>query len=311
MGVLFTFNTEDAEMYIGRSPITVDVATALYMLRQKESMPQGRSWGDSFPGVVNHTTSSVAKRHPDFYAAKHGDFDAAIRLVDALVKDEKVLEVARQHPNAHVAYIHRRQGNGINMIPAAYAAKFAALGMTVEDDIIAVTNVSHTNASDVARLGRRVRFEGEVTRGADYILLDDFITSGAELRDLRDYISSRGGNVVMITTFGHGSFGKLSDIRIDNDYKCKLREAGITDQDLRKYGIASEIGCLTISEAAKLNRMVNGRAKRPSSSVIERFSSLRQEHSAVPEMAEEFPETEKREQIGFVPPENNRPVLRR
>jgi hypothetical protein len=75
---------------------------------------------------------------------------------------------------------------------------------------------------------------------------------------------------------------------------------------LRKYGIASEIGCLTISEAAKLNRMVNGRAKRPSSSVIERFSSLRQEHSAVPEMAEEFPETEKREQIGFVPPENNR-----
>ncbi len=182
---------------------------------------------------------------------------------------------------------------------------------SVEDDIIAVTNVSHTNASDVARLGRRVRFEGEVTRGADYILLDDFITSGAELRDLRDYISSKGGNVVMITTFGHGSFGKLSDIRIDSDYENKLREAGITDQDLRKYGIASEIGCLTISEAAKLNRMVNGRAKRPSSSVIERFSSLRQEHSAVPEMAEEFPETEKREQIGFVPPENNRPVLRR
>lgn len=279
---------EDAEMYMGHSPIMVDVATALYMLRQKESMPQGRSWGDSFPGVVNHTTSSVAKRHPDFYAAKHGDFDAAIRLVDALVKDEKVLEVARQHPNAHVAYIHRRQGDGVNMIPAAYAAKFAALGMIVEDDIIAVTNVSHTNASDVARLGRRVRFDGEVTRGADYILLDDFITSGAELRDLRDYISSKGGNVVMITTFGHGSFGKLSDIRIDSDYESKLRESGITDQDLRKYGIASEIGCLTISEAAKLNRMVNGRPKRTSSSVIERFSSLRQEHSAVPAVAKEI-----------------------
>ena len=299
MGVLFTFNMEDAEMYMGHSPIIVDVATALYMLRQKESMPQGRSWGDSFPGVVNHTTSSVAKRHPDFYAAKHGDFDAAIRLVDALVKDEKVMEVAHQHPNAHVAYIHRRQGDGINMIPAAYAAKFAALGMTVEDDIIAVTNVSHTNASDVARLGRRVRFEGEVTRGADYILLDDFITSGAELRDLRDYISSKGGNVVMITTFGHGSFGKLSDIRIDIDYENKLRESGITDQDLRKYGIASEIGCLTISEAAKLNRMVNGRPKRTSSSVVERFSSLRQEHSAVPAVAEEVTRDE-----------NNRPAGR-
>lgn len=311
MDVLFTFNTEDAEMYIGHSPITVDMATALYMLRQKESMPQGRSWGEYFPGVVNHTTSSVAKRHPDFYAAKHGDFDAAIRLVDALVKDEKILEVARRHPDAHVAYIHRKQGDGINMIPAAYAAKYAALGMTVEDDIIAVTNVSHTNASDVARLGRRVRFDGKVTRGADYILLDDFITSGAELRDLRDYISSRGGIVVMITTFGHGSFGKLSDIRIDNDYISKLREAGITDQDLRKYGIASEIGCLTISEAAKLNRMVNGRAKRASSSVVDRFSSLRQEHSTVPEVAEEVSGNERREQIGLVPSVNKRPVMRK
>ena len=115
----------------------------------------------------------------------------------------------------------------------------------------------------------------------------------------------------MITTFGHGSFGKLSDIRIDSDYESKLREAGITDQDLRKYGIASEIGCLTISEAAKLNRMVNGRPKRTSSTVVERFSSLRQEHSTVPEMAKEFPKTEKVERIGLLPSVNNSPVMRR
>ena len=139
-----------------------------------------------------------------------------------------------------------------------------------------------------------------MTRGADNILLDDFITSGAELRDLRDYISSKGGYVVMITTFGHGSFGKLSDIRIDSDYESKLREAGITDQDLRKYGIASEIGCLTISEAAKLNRMVNGRTKRTSSSVVERFSSVRQEHSTVPEMAEEVSRDKDKRSVGEV-----------
>ena len=114
-----------------------------------------------------------------------------------------------------------------------------------------------------------------------------------------------------ITTFGHGNFGKLSDIRIGSDYESKLREAGIIDQDLRTYGIASEIGCLTISEAAKLNRMVNGRAKRASSSVNERFSSLRQEHSAVPAVAEEVSRNEKREQMRLVPSANNRPVLRR
>ena len=169
--------------------------------------------------------------------------------------------------------------------------------MTVEHDIIAVTNVSHTNASDIDRLSRRVRFEGNVTREASYIILDDFITSGAELRDMRDYISSKGGNVVAITTFGHGSFGKLRDIRIDNDYKEKLKEAGITDHDLRKYGIASEIGCLTISEAAKLARVVKSRTKERAAPDIERLPNLRQGLTAVQAMAKEVPRTEERQQV--------------
>lgn len=88
MEVLFTFHADDAEMYLGKTPVSVDMGTALYMLQQKDSMPQGKAWGDSFPAVVNHTSSSVARHHPDFLAAKQGDFDAAIRLVDDLVKDE-------------------------------------------------------------------------------------------------------------------------------------------------------------------------------------------------------------------------------
>lgn len=311
MEVLFTFHADDAEMYLGNTPVSVDMGTALYMLQQKDTMPKGRAWGDSFPAVVNHTSSSIARHHPDFLAAKRGDYDAAIRLVDDLVKDDKVIDVATRFPEAHVAYIHRQNGDGINMIPAAFAAKFSAAGMTVEDDIIAVTNVSHTDASDVARLSRRMRFEGNVTQGASYIILDDFITSGAELRDMRDYISSKGGNVVMITTFGHGSFGRLTDIRIDNDYKNKLKEAGITDQDLRKYGIASEIGCLTISEAAKLSRVVNASAKRRTSQIIERFSDTRQEQSTVSTMAGEIPMSERREQTVVMPAVSTNTYLRR
>lgn len=260
------------------------------MLRQKETMPLGVAWGDSFPPIVNHTTSSVARHHPDFKAAKHGDFNAALRLVDDLVKDEKVAMIAEQYPSAHVVYNHRMQGDGINMIPAAYAAKFSAVGMTVEHGIIAVTNVSHTNASDVSRISKRMRFEGEVTKGVDYILLDDFITSGAELRDLRDFINSKGGNVVAMTTFGHGSYGKLNDIRIDEVHKQKLEEAGITDFDLRKYGIASEIGCLTIGEAAKLSRMVNARAKTETSQLIARVQRSFVAESTVSKVEESIQE---------------------
>ena len=261
-------------MYLGDSSVRVDMDTMKYILKQKDSMPEGTSWGGQFPPVVNHTTSAVARHHPDFKAAKHGDFQAALRLVDELVKDEKIAMIARQFPNAHIIYNHKIQGDGINMIPAAYAVRFSAIGMTVEHDIIAVTDVSHTNASDISRISKRMRFEGHVNRGIDYILLDDFITSGAELRDLRDYVNSQGGNVVAMTTFGHGSFGKLKDVRIDEAYKQKLGDAGVTDNDLRKYGIASEIGCLTLGEAAKLTRMVNSRAKGKTSRVYGRLQRI-------------------------------------
>lgn len=285
--VLFTFDKEKAEMYLGQSAVKVDLDTALHVLKQKDNMPDGKAWADDFPNVVNHTNAAVASHHPDFEAAKHGDFDAAIRLVDDLVKDERVFDVAMKYPTACIAYVHRRKENGINMIPAAYAAKFSAIGMDVEHNIVAINNVSHTNATDIARISRRMRFEGEVSKGKDYILLDDFITSGAELRDMRDYINSRGGNVVMMTTFGHGSYGKLNGIGIDKHYTEQLRESGITDQDLRKYGIASEIGCLTISEAAKLSRVVNARAARRAPQYGEGLQLIRRHYTAISEMAGE------------------------
>ena len=203
--MLFTFDEEDeAEMYFGDIPVEIDMNTVQYILRQKASMPVGTVWDNSFPAVINHTSASIARQHPDFHAAKHGDYDAALRLVDDLVKDDRIADIVERYPNAHVIYNHRMLGDGINMIPAAYAAKFSAAGMTVDHDIIAVTNVSHTNASDISRLSKRLRFEGRVRKGTDYILLDDFITSGAELRDMRDFVQSQGGNVVMMTTFGHG-----------------------------------------------------------------------------------------------------------
>lgn len=113
--------------------------------------------------------------------------------------------------------------------------------------------------------------------------------------------------MVAITTFGHGSFGRLRDIRIDNDYRNKLKEAGITDRDLRKYGIASEIGCLTISEAAKLTRMVKSRTKDRTTSDSERLPSLRQFQSSVSAVAKEFPTSEERTRVTISAVETNAP----
>ena len=86
---------------------------------------------------------------------------------------------------------------------------------------------------------------------------------------------------------------------------------GYSNQDLRRYGIASEIGCLTISEAAKFNRMVNKKRERQTSTVLERFSSLRQEQSSVPSMAKELPENEGRRQVNLPLPVTQHPSMRR
>ena len=46
-------------MYLGNTPIEVDLSTAIYMLQQKDNMPEGMAWGNFFPAVINHTNSSI------------------------------------------------------------------------------------------------------------------------------------------------------------------------------------------------------------------------------------------------------------
>lgn len=205
-----------------------------------------------------------------------------------MVKDEKVYHIVQTYPNAHIIYNHRMKGDGINMIPAAYAAMFEAAGMQVEHNVVGITNVSHTGASDISRICKRMRYEGNINQGTDYILLDDFITSGAELRDLRDYVESKGGHVVLISTLGHGSYSKLSDIRIDIKYKEKLLNLGITDKELQKYGIASKVDCLTLGEAAKLSRVVECQTKNNLRQTAAEFNILTRENEIRKRWAEKF-----------------------
>lgn len=69
--VLFTFAEDNiAYMYFGNTPIQVDYNTALYILHQKDCMPKGNAWPETFPSIVNHTSAAAARKHPAFEAAK-------------------------------------------------------------------------------------------------------------------------------------------------------------------------------------------------------------------------------------------------
>lgn len=243
--------------FVGKH-LEVSVDDALYIARQKNTLSDGMGWSASFPSIVNHTGTSAVRREANYDAAKHGNYDAAVSIVSKYLKQDRVDEIRKKYPDAHVVYIHKKDSEGGNMIPVAYATKLAESGLTIDDGIVMVTDAKHTGASDMMRLFRRSRFEGEVMPGRNYLLVDDFITSGAEMRDLKDYIESRGGHVVCVTTFGHGSYGKLK-MNSTIEQHQQLRQYGLTDAELRKYGIASRIENLSYTEASKFLVLVRSR----------------------------------------------------
>ena len=244
--------------FVGKR-LDMSVEDALYISRQKNTLSDGKGWNTSFPDIVNHTSSSVVRKDSDFEAAKHGDYNAALSIVNKYLKHDKVDEIQKLYPDASVVYIHKKDLEGANMIPAAYASKLGSNGLRVDDDIVMVTDAKHTGASDLLRLFRRSRFEGEVIPDRNYVVVDDFITSGAEVRDLKDYIESHGGNVVCVTTFGHGSYGKLK-MNSTQEQHQQLRLYGMTDAELRRYGIASSIENLSYTEASKFLVLVKSRS---------------------------------------------------
>gem|GEM_PF-4489309 len=72
------------------------------------------------------------------------------------------------------------------------------------------------------RLARQPDFEGAVTQGRDYVLVDDFVGMGGTLANLRGFIEAQGGKVVAaVTLTGKPYSAKLA---LDAEQLQKLRE---------------------------------------------------------------------------------------
>lgn len=112
---------------------------------------------------------------------------------------------------------------GQNIIPVALGERVAdRLGLPIDLNIVQVNKVGHTGSSGYKRLALPALFDGPVQRGQDYILVDDFIGQGGTLANLRGYIESEGGRVVLGTVLtGKPYSAKLS---LDGATLEKLRE---------------------------------------------------------------------------------------
>ncbi len=96
---------------------------------------------------------------------------------------------------------HAEEAAGRNAIPQAYAEYLGhALGLDVDNTLVQANRPQRTGQGGEYRLSVHSEFDGPVEPGRAYLMVDDNVTQGGTLADLRSYIEHRGGRVLGATT---------------------------------------------------------------------------------------------------------------
>ena len=219
-----------------------------------ETALEEHHWPENFPQVMFQTNTSALKNsgNRELHAkAKNGDRQSAWTLVQKLIKPDRMQAFADQYKGALVVPVRGEGAGSKNQIPYAYAAALKEdYGMKLDNSIIQVQKAGHTSAEGIHRLMAHSVFDGEVIPGQDYVLLDDVMTFGGTLNDLRDYIESNGGHVVACTVLAvgrNGSYLAVQPKTVEEIYS-KFGKEEINNL-LREAGIAYDAESLTDRQA--------------------------------------------------------------
>jgi hypothetical protein len=171
-------------------------------------LPPRPRWTGFEPDVFIHqpwNSQTPVGRHPDYKAAKSGDPDAAYRLVRDLISqtclDRMRTVLAGRTPT--IAAVHAEEVAGRNQIPQLVAVLLGErLGLPVDREIVQANRPEKTGNDAIHRLLNRVAFDGPVAPGGSYLIVDDFLTMGGTLADLRAYIVFMKGRAIFASTLG-------------------------------------------------------------------------------------------------------------
>ena len=186
--------------------------------------------------------------------------DAGARIVDALVGEAVMAPVraliARVSDSGAPTLVSANayERGGLNAIPAALAKLLGErLAFPFRTSVVQANIVSHTGADGYGRLARQARFDGDVDKDCEYVMVDDFIGQGGTLANLRGWIEKRGGNVVgAVALTGKPYSAKLSPSR---EQLRELRERHGPDfEKWWREHFGHTFDCLTQSECRYLAR---------------------------------------------------------
>lgn len=219
-----------------------------------------RGWDAAFPDVAVAHPLAFLNNHPDYAAAKAGDSAAALRVARDAITPEFVDQVRNSIPAGSkptVVPVLAREGAGNNRVPLAAAEVLAQrLGLETSTKPLQAEKIGRTSASALERVARQPTFQGEVAPG-DYILLDDTLTQGGTLAQLKTHVEDNGGRVVLATALtGKNYSRKLSlDPSTLAEVRGKYRSIEPWFRETFGYGFEG----LTQSEARTLLTFDGGR----------------------------------------------------
>lgn len=161
-------------------------------------------WVDDFPDVMIAHSETPITGHAKYTDAKSGNLKQALALVDEVVCDDFIIELAKSVAaveNLYILPVYAEEATGRNKISLAYAQLLQdVLGVGIETNVVQANRTYRTQSDGIGRLLKRVGFKGEIAKGRNYLIVDDVVTQGGTLADLKGYIETHGGNVVGVST---------------------------------------------------------------------------------------------------------------
>lgn len=201
------------------------------------------------PAILAGAIGSLSK-HMDYSAAKHGDFDAAMRLAADTVTEELINRLRPLRAHA-VLGVLGEEAFGPNAIPTAAAAHIAKhLNIALAHGVVKHSGPIRTSLGGLGRVFSRPTFIGNVKHGARYILLDDTLSQGGTIAALAEHLNKQGAEVVAVVALAgkqYSSFLAPMQVTLER-LRTQLGDA----EDAFQHATGRRFDDLTESEARYL-----------------------------------------------------------
>jgi len=218
-----------------------------------DRQPSRAPWADT-PAVAILASETLTKQHAHYAAAKSGDIESAMALVEELLDRRgarRKVSMLIKRLNPIIVPVHAVESTSVNVIPMALAEALSVdFDLRVNHDVLQANRVSHTGSSGYHRLATPPLFAGDVMPGEDYLIVDDFVGQGGTLANIRGHIETNGGNVIGLVALTGQKRSATIAVATETLQDLRAKHAALENWWGEVFGYGFEL--LTESEARYL-----------------------------------------------------------